>query len=217
MATSADQFTFDESIEMDKHPYLFESKQYIFQPDSQAGSYGTPQISFDTNLFSSQDRFLDIKQVFITVPLILALNTTAFLGTAINSNAFALSLKNGYHQLINSMTCQISNGDFITQSSHSNMKINYDITTSFSKETETSFGFSGIDDWKSFEYAPTGTATTKGLGEINNSLVPSAFVSTGGYLATGVSNQTRLKRMLDNTSYDPASATSSASAFFSGS
>jgi hypothetical protein len=44
------------------------------------------------------------------------------------------------------------------------MKINYDIITSFSKETETSFGqsigFSGIDDWKSFEYAPTGTATT---------------------------------------------------------
>jgi hypothetical protein len=119
------------------------------------------------------------------------------------------------------MTCQISNGEFINQANFTNMKINYDIISDFSNDTTTSFGqsigFSGIDNWQSFQYNPVGTASTAGLGEINNLLVPTAFATTNGYLANGVSNQARLKRMLDNTSYDPVNSTSSASSFFNGS
>jgi hypothetical protein len=202
---TADEFVYNQSIDEKKHPYLFESKQYIYQADSQGGTYSTPQVSFETNIFSSQDRFIDFTQGFVVIPLVMTLNA-AFTGQSYG-NAFCMSLKNGYHHLVHSLTANLSNGDFVNQSSYTNMKINYDIVSSFSNDTVTnlgpSIGFHGIDDWKSITYNPVGNGSVTGLGEINNNLIPSAFTTTNGYLATGTSNQSRLKRMTDNTSYDP--------------
>jgi hypothetical protein len=205
---STDQFVLEKSHAPLENEYLFENKQYIYVPDGQNGSYATPQVTFECTQLTNCDRFVDFSQAFITIPLVMVLSGTNP-GSVVN--AFAMSLKNGYHQLINSMQIQISNNDVVTLSNLANMKINYEIISTWSNDTLTqlgpSVGVHGLDSWQSFQYAPVGTGIATGLGEINNLIKPSdQFVTTGGYLGTAnFANQGRQNRMVYNTSFDPAS------------
>ena len=215
MSITSDQYAIENSLQSDENNYLFENKQYIYVPDGQNGSYSSPQVTFECTQLTNSDRYIDFLQGFISVPLVLAIS-----GPTTNSkpNAFALSLKNHYLQLINSIQVQISGNDVVTLSNLSNMKINYDILTSWSNDTATTYGqsigFSGLDNWQSFQYFEAGAGNAGGLGETNNLLVPTNFAAGTQYLQTSSGNTGRLHRMLQNTSFDPVAAGSTTSSFF---
>ena len=89
-----------------------------------------------------------------------------------SENDFALSLKNGYHQLVHSMSVEISNNSVVSTTSYSNMHINYKLLTTMSVDDERNFGPSiGFvkDDSQSLRYEITDSAY--GLGEINQDFV----------------------------------------------
>jgi hypothetical protein len=204
MSLTSDQFMMEHSMMPENDKYLFENKQYIYIPDGQNGSYSNPQVTFECTSLTNSDRYVGFSEGFITIPLVLAVQGLFTLST---SNAFAASLKNGYHQLINSIQVQISGNDVVTLSNLSNLKINYDIINTWSNDYATNFGqslgFSGLDTSNSTIYNPVGTASSNGVGECNNSIIQTLFSPAGGYLATNNSNVGRLNRMLQNTSYDP--------------
>jgi len=132
MSITSDQYAIENSLQSDENKYLFENKQYIYVPDGQNGSYSSPQVTFECTQLTNSDRYIDFLQGFISVPLVLAVSGPT---TNNKANAFALSLKNYYLQLINSIQVQLSGNDVVTLSNLSNMKINYDILTSWSNDT----------------------------------------------------------------------------------
>jgi len=140
------------------------------------------------------------------VPLVV---TTVNTGSTANSaeNAFMTSLKNGYHQLINSMSVEITNCQVVSLTNFSNLDINYKLLTTCSREDELnllpSINFHK-DTAESIMYQ--GVADAVGIGEYNNVIKPSMWTSENGWGKTGWnSNSGRLQRML-NTSFDPVNA-----------
>ena len=118
MSLTSDQYTMEHSMMPESDKYLFENKQYIYVPDGQNGSYSNPQVTFECTSLTNSDRYVGFSEAFLTIPLVLCVNGTF---TTSNSNAFAASLKNGYHQLINSIQVQISGNDIVTLSNLSNL------------------------------------------------------------------------------------------------
>ena len=105
----SDKFTFQNSLETDENEFIFDSKQFFYVPDQNNGSYPAGQIRFDATALSNSGKLFDSNQSFITIPLVLQMASGT--GTCADAveNAFALSLKNGYHQLINSISVELGN------------------------------------------------------------------------------------------------------------
>lgn len=119
-------------------------------------------------------------------------------------NAFSASLKNGFHQLINSMSVELSNAQIVGLTNMSNLDINYRLLTTSSLEDERNFLPSinfHKDSADSIYYSDV--KSSSGIGECNNVIANSNFTTTDGWGKSGNnSNEGRLKRCF-NTSFDP--------------
>jgi hypothetical protein len=130
--------------------------------------------------------------------------------TATFENDFAMSLKNGYHQLINSIQVNITNNDVVQVQNYSNLAINYELLTSLSNEDQTNFGstfgFYGKDTAESITYeTPAATsANYVGCGECNNKIAQSSFTPKKGWGYFISENVGRRNRMIYDTSFDPS-------------
>ena len=124
----ADEFTWASSVSPQDTDFQFDSRQYIFVPDQNSQSYPNGQISLDLAGLSNSGKWIDWKQSFLTIPLVLNINSSAVaFATANTENAFAASLKNHVYHLIHSMSLQITNNDVVNLTSFSNLDINYKI------------------------------------------------------------------------------------------
>ena len=119
-------------------------------------------------------------------------------------NLFEATLKNGYHNLINSISVEVTNAQVVNLTNFSNLDINYRLLTTSSLEDERNFLPSinfHKDTAESIYY--TDVSGANGLGECNNVLTNSAFTTTSGWGTSFInSNEGRLRRAL-NTSFDP--------------
>ena len=158
---------------------------------------------FDLASLSNSGKYIDFQQSYIVVPLVVTTVNTAST-TYSAENAFLTSLKNGYHQLINSMSVEITNAQVVSLTNFSNLDINYKLLTTCSREDELNFLPSinfHKDTAESIMYQ--GVADAVGIGEYNNVIKPSMWTSADGWGKTGWnSNSGRLQRMM-NTSFDP--------------
>ena len=200
----ADEATLQNSLDPQQTEFEFSSKQYTYLNDQNNGSYANGQIVFDCAGLANSGKFVDWSQSTILVPIVLNVNLdTACAGSV--ENVFAASLKNGYHNLINSLSVEIANNSVVNLTNFSNIKINYDLLTTCSREDELNFLPSinfAKDNAESISYQPNASAS--GYGECNNIIAPTVFNPTSGWGKTSYTqNQGRLQRML-NTSFDPA-------------
>ena len=208
----ADETTLQLSLDPQETEFEFSSRQYTWVPDQNNGSYATGSIVFDLASLSNSGRFVDYSQSYITIPLVLDVN----LGTATTAtveNAFAASLKAGYHQLINSVSIEVTNNSVVNLCNLSNVKINYDLLSTCSKEDEQNFLPSinfAKDTAESIIYRKD--ATAYGYGECNNVITSQPFNPALGWGKSMFSqNQGRLQRMV-NTSFDPSTTLNTAAA-----
>lgn len=189
MPSESDKVVFEESVEGQDNVNLFESKKwtYITDTTSSNGNF-SGQLQFDLNTLSSQNQWTDLSQCIITFPVKLSIkNNTSTAPNAVNVNS--ATIKNGFHQFIDSV--QIVIGGTTVQSSQifSNIDCNYKILTEWSKDTLTKWGPTlgvALDDivgstdssmgpTESVDNLPlfTGAAATQGLGfDIVNSKNP---------------------------------------------
>jgi len=213
MAVRADDFILENSYPMQEDEFSIENKQYYYVNDQNNGSYPTGQVLLDLSSLTNSGKFLDWSQSFLAVPLVMTVNSSAGTLDAAVQNAFAASLKNGYHHLLNSMQVQISNNDCVQTQNYNNLKVNYELLESLTNDDIQNFGkvfsFYGVEDWKSFSYQPA--ASQFGLGECNNSIVPSSNTTNwspvNGYLSYNNGCTTRRQRMEESTSFDPSNTT----------
>ena len=120
-----DEFAFYNSQQEQKNEFIFQNSQYVYCPDQNSGgSYPNGQVVFDLASVSNSGKFVDFTSSYITVPLVADITNTGQAGNNAQ-NLFALSLKNGYHQLINSMSVEITNAQVISLTNMSNLDINF--------------------------------------------------------------------------------------------
>ena len=102
-----DEFAYYNAQNEQKNEFLFQNVQHIWIPDQNGGSYPNSQILFDLASLSNSGKYIDFAQSYVVVPLVVTTINTGSTGFSAE-NAFMTSLKNGYHQLINSMSVEIN-------------------------------------------------------------------------------------------------------------
>jgi hypothetical protein len=123
--------------------YIVKSKSLIDVVDTNAQSYTNGQVVFSLESLVNSNAFLDMQNSFVTVPITMTLAcTTAASLTAGAENAFAMSLKAGNHQLVNSMQLTMSGVEILSSQQMSAIPITYDLLTSWSRSDEDAMGAS---------------------------------------------------------------------------
>lgn len=209
-----DQHVFQQSLNTSDNDVPFKSRSYVFMNDNNNSSYSSGQVFFDLATLSNANKYIDFQNSFITMPLVLALQTTgAAVLTGNVENAFALSLKNGVHHLIDSLSLQITNNGVVNSTQFSNLDINYKIISQFSNDDAQVLKDTllfGLDSVETIGF--TGAASLNGIASTEyNNVIQTAAPSVAGGWGTQYStqNQGRLNRMRD-TSFDPTSTNAAA-------
>ena len=198
-----DEFSYYNSQTEQKTEFIFSNVQQNYVPDSNNSSYPNGQISWDLSTLSNSGKFIDFQNSYVVVPLVMNLNLTGA-SAEDKENIFAISLKNGFHQLVNSMSVEIANCQVVNLTNMSNLDIHYKLLTTSSLEDERNFLPSinfAKDTAESIYYTSAGDAG--GLGECNNKIAQTNFVGSSSWGTKGWdANKGRLERQL-NTSFDP--------------
>ena len=196
----ADNLVFEESVQSVVDTQDFISKKWVYVNDNNNGNYSS-QVVLDSTPLSNAGAWVNWQEAYITMPLIVQL--TSGTGANIVANSFnplhTWAFKNGFWQMINSMTIEFNNQNVVQQTPFTNVFRSFKAMTSFSvddvKNHGASIGFSP-DNAGSWTYdTDDGTAvntTPNGRGLSNNRNAPfqpavSSLIGTGsGALATQI-------------------------------
>ena len=200
----SDENSYYSSQTEDRNEFIFSNVQMNYVTDSNNQSYPQGSVVFDLSTLSNSGKYIDFQNSYVAIPLVMNCNLTTTKTAPNFENTFMASLKNGYHQLVNSMSVECSNMQTVNLTSMSNLDINFRLLTTSSLEDERNFlpsiGFHK-DTAESIYY--TDAEGMDGLGECNNKIRSSAFTSVGGWGASlWDANRGRLERQI-NTSFDP--------------
>lgn len=150
MSSDSDQYVFENSVEAQENPNLFQSKKWTYITDSTSsnGTF-TGQLQFDLGTLSSQNQWTNLSEAYIQFPVKLSLtNVNAVApGTA---TILSAAIKNGFHQFVDSV--QITLGGSTIQSSQifTNIDATYKLLTEWSRDELVKHGPSlgiALDDY----------------------------------------------------------------------
>lgn len=184
MSAEGDKVVFQNSVESNSEPVLFEDKNYTYITDStsNSGSFSSGQIQFDLQSLNSQSQWVNLSEAVIEFPVKVTaqLLTPAAGGTVTNGSAGILStiIKNGWHSFIDS--CQlIINGQTVQSSQpYENVSAAFRILSSWSQDTNRKWASStgiALDDCTS----NTSTTLSSSVG-FNNALASTVSTSSRG-------------------------------------
>jgi hypothetical protein len=151
MSSDADKYVFEKALEEQDNTPLFQAKRYTYVTDSSSNNGNfNGQIQFDLNTLSSQNQWTNLSEAIINFPVKITASVAE--AEALGGvTAFAATIKNGFHQFIDSVQVVI-NGTTVQSS-----QIFENVNTSFKLLTECSqdelkkwgptIGFA-IDDYK---------------------------------------------------------------------
>ena len=169
----ADQFLYENSMMSDVPSSPFLTKKVIYVQDSQQTSAYTGQINLDLSQLSNSYSFIDFTSMVWEIPFTIAIentNTTDITDMSAVINSYFAGLKNGSHQLLQSLSVSINNTSVVQLSNYLNHYVEYKLMTSLSqsdvKKWGASIGFAP-DSATSFRYNATG-ASGDGPGFTNN-------------------------------------------------
>jgi hypothetical protein len=170
----ADSLVFAESVDTESSEPLFSDKQWLYVNDSNNGSY-QGQIVIDTTSLSNSGQYMGWNEAFLSIPLILQMeNATQFaLDTPLD---YVLGLKNGFWQILHSMSVEFNNTSVIQTSNFLNVFSTFKCLTSWSDADIKNWGaVTGFcpDTASSWLYNSAANAATNflsqnGVGVCNN-------------------------------------------------
>ena len=185
-----DKAVISETMRDLEHDFEFKRKDIMYFPDNnQSGSYNQGQVTFDLSALAGNTSYAHFREGSILIPLVMNLSgAVAGNLTQDVANAFALSLKNGYWNVLDSYNVTINGVTKKETCRYENLDISYRVNSTFSQDDLTtmgpSMGFS--KDSSPFQYFSAGNATNNGLGECGNvTLVKALDTPSIGYNATG--------------------------------
>lgn len=169
--SASDQWNYENSsnafADTSREKFLYRSEQWIQVPDSNFKNYGSSQVVFDLSPIANSGRFFDAQRSYLLIPLVMSVS-----GDIVNDpqNSFALSLKNGTHNLINSLSIQLNNDEVVSVQNFNNLNQNIKFLsnmtpTDISNQGDT-LGFYP-DSAMSASYYIANTSN-EGIGSCNN-------------------------------------------------
>jgi hypothetical protein len=128
----ADETQLDKSLADESgKPATFVDKQWLYVNDSNNGSY-TGQIVIDSTTLSNSGSYIGWSESFLQVPLVLQAESVP-LDANTDRFDFGMALKNGYWQLIHSMSVEFNNGSVVQQTPFLNVFASFKNLTSWSE------------------------------------------------------------------------------------
>lgn len=179
-----DNLVFEESINSELSQSEFVDKQWLYINDNNNGSYSS-QIILDTTPLSNAGGYINWSEAFMSIPLVfqienLASGVPANPITAATNVDWVFAMKNGYWNLLHSLTCEFNNGNIIQQVPFLNVFCSFKNMTSWCdgdvKNWGSVCGFAP-DSSRSWIYndvvvSATNMASANGSGLCNNRIIP---------------------------------------------
>jgi hypothetical protein len=197
-----DNIVYEQSVSDDLPSNEFVSKQWVYVNDSNQGSYNG-QVIIDTTALSNQGGYQGLSEAFLCFPLVITLSCSTAANLEANTTAanYSWAFKNGFWQILNSMSVQWNNGTVIQESQFLNVFTSFKAMTSWSWEDIVNDGAScgfypdNAQSWSwNIDNATNVTLTTNqntiyanGVGICNNRNFP-YFNSTCPVSSTNINN-----------------------------
>jgi hypothetical protein len=113
MSSTNTEYEFTSSLKKDSNIYITKDRQYIYYNDLANGAYNsnTSEVKFELISLANTNQFVNWAESFILIPLQLSMKSTAGAfssGSGHLENAFALSLKNGYQHIVDSLLITVN-------------------------------------------------------------------------------------------------------------
>jgi len=182
----ADNLVFEESVQSVMDTQDFISKKWVYVNDNNNGNYSS-QVVIDSTPLSNAGAWVNWSEAYIMMPLLVQL-TSATAGniTADSINPLhTWAFKNGFWNMINSMTIEFNNQNVVQQTPFTNVFRSFKAMTSFSKDDVKNHGSSigfAPDNAGSWSYdldsGATAGTTPNGRGLTNNRNAPTLTSKT---------------------------------------
>jgi len=131
----ADNLVFEESLNTEIDQSEFIQKRWIYVNDNNSQNY-TSQVVIDSTPLSNAGGWINWSEGFIVMPLVVQLtaNTAANLPLDSNISDYSWAFKNGFWNMINSMTVEFNNQNIIQQTPFLNVFRSFKTHTSWSQD-----------------------------------------------------------------------------------
>jgi hypothetical protein len=180
----------------------FTQKQYLYVNDNNNGSYSS-QIVLDTTSLSNSGNYIGWSEAFILMPLLIQFQSVAGANTLAGPESlsftndgiydWAVGMKNGYWQMIHSMTVEFNNRNIVQQVPFLNVFCSFKAMTTWSQEDLVNWGSicgfypDTADSWlynniTNANPLTTNLLNTSGTGICNNRNCP--YVTMNVFLAS---------------------------------
>jgi len=173
-----DAIVYDLSSQSEAEPNIFIKKDWVSILDNQNGVYSANQSVIDTSQFSNSNKYINYREAYFTIPMLLALTQTGVgsvsftPATAATSADYALGLKNWYGSIIHSFSVDLAGTTIIQQTPFQSLWNTFRLITTLSYQDLLTIG-------PSIGFYPDNSSSWYYLNAIN---------PTGG----GVTNNTNL-------------------------
>jgi hypothetical protein len=139
----ADNLVFEESLNTEIDSSEFISKKWVYVNDNNNGNY-TSQVVIDSTPLANSGGWVNWSEGFIVMPLIVQLTsaTAASLPAGSSVSDYSWAFKNGFWQMINSMTVEFNNQNIIQQTPFLNVFRSFKCLSSWSKDDLENHGSS---------------------------------------------------------------------------
>lgn len=184
----ADSLIYTVSSRSDFLEQPFTKRDMVFVIDNNNSSYSGGQILLETSQLANSGRWASYSEAYLTIPLVLGYKSSANISAATYRNPLLLGLKNGFHQLIDSFSCDLNGTNICQLTPYTNFYVSYKMMTSFSADDVAKYGASlnfFPDSVDSVGYS-AGGLTASGNGVFNNRVVLAAAENLEAQDALGV-------------------------------
>lgn len=179
----ADNLVFEESVQSVVDTQDFISKKWVYVNDNNNGNYSS-QVVIDSTPLSNAGGWINWSEGYIMMPLLVQLSAVSGGASITNDSVnplYTWAFKNGFWQMINSMTIEFNNQNVVQQTPFTNVFRSFKAMTSFSKDDVKNHGSSiGFfpDNAGSWAWSPD-VASPNGSGLSNNRNAPSMVAISG--------------------------------------
>lgn len=135
-----DGYIYEKSSSSEMHMEDMIDKQVLYVQDTNGGNYNG-QITIETSTLANSGKWLAYSESYLEIPFVVALQSlTSLTGVANTINPYMVGLKNGYHQLIDSIQIDCVNTNVVQLQSFTNFEISYRLMNEFSQSDVKKYG-----------------------------------------------------------------------------
>lgn len=142
-----DKIVYDMSSQSESEPNIFIKKDWVTILDNQNSVYSSNQSVIDTSQFSNSNKWINYREAYFTVPMLLTLTqtssatlTTFLPNNAANSCDYALGLKNWYGSIIHSFSVDLAGTTIIQQTPFQSLWNTFKLLTTLSYQDLLTIG-----------------------------------------------------------------------------